>query len=361
MSNSLLKSRFFFFLSTYIQLLGILWQTNLFYKTINYRLYFCFIIASLHETVTEPSPLVTIQRTLRNLDRRILYERRQRELINQGLSDVKQTVENVVMNQKDMNETLKLEGRLRMDIAKQLSTERNCCLPIQGTIENITKHQGGIEQSLRTVNISVARNMPNEERRFVKLRSDLKIIKIRQRNLITSLKEEVRLRKATAKKINDERVHRRILEQHVGNIARQYRTLAGIVVKDEIQLRNLTTLVQGLANNMTVRYRSSHNWVLQPNKNDKTFTRSNNVTVKVTTLPTPQPVLQTHQSALASYCNFSKGIGVCGGKYTKWFYDQSTGLCKMFLYSGCAGNKNRFSTKKACEATCSRKGKRFSN
>ena len=64
------------------------------------------------------------------------------------------------------------------------------------------------------------------ERRFVNLRSDLKIINIRQRNLITSLKEEVRLRKAIAKNINDERVHRRILQQKVGNIARQYRTLA---------------------------------------------------------------------------------------------------------------------------------------
>ena len=95
-----------------------------------------FHIASLHETVTEPSPLATTQRKLRNLDRRILYERTQRELINQGLSDVKETVENVVRNQKDMNETLKLEGRLRMDIAKQLSTERNCCLPSQGAIEN---------------------------------------------------------------------------------------------------------------------------------------------------------------------------------------------------------------------------------
>ena len=246
-----------------------------------------------------------------------------------------------------------------MDIAKQLSTERKCCLPIQGTIENITKHQGGIEQSLRTVNISVARNMPNEERRFVKLRSDLKIIKIRQRNLITSLKEEVRLRKATAKKINDERVHRRILQQKVGNIARQYRTLAGIV-KDAMQLRNLTTVVQGLTNNMTVRYRTAHNWVSQPNKNHKTFTRPNNVTVKVTTLrdftATAQPVLQTHHSILASYCNFSKGIGLCRGKHTQWFYDQSSGLCKMFLYSGCRGNNNRFSTKKACEATCSRKG-----
>ncbi|XP_033248938.1 chymotrypsin inhibitor SCI-III-like [Drosophila miranda] len=48
----------------------------------------------------------------------------------------------------------------------------------------------------------------------------------------------------------------------------------------------------------------------------------------------------------------SAHFGYCSG-YTKGFtYYPETNECKMFIYGRCAGNKNRFKDKAACEAKC---------
>ena len=35
-----------------------------------------------------------------------------------------------------------------------------------------------------------------------------------------------------------------------------------------------------------------------------------------------------------------------------WYYDEYTGKCTAFAYSGCDGNANRFDTEEQCERQC---------
>ncbi|KAK2191742.1 hypothetical protein NP493_46g01054 [Ridgeia piscesae] len=51
-------------------------------------------------------------------------------------------------------------------------------------------------------------------------------------------------------------------------------------------------------------------------------------------------------------CNQPKKIGQCRGHFPRWFYDHADGACKQFVYGGCQGNDNRFSSKEACEQRC---------
>uniref|UniRef100_A0A8C6LNP8 BPTI/Kunitz inhibitor domain-containing protein n=1 Tax=Nothobranchius furzeri TaxID=105023 RepID=A0A8C6LNP8_NOTFU len=51
-------------------------------------------------------------------------------------------------------------------------------------------------------------------------------------------------------------------------------------------------------------------------------------------------------------CLLNRNSGQCR-KYTiKWFYDSKQSRCFRFRYGGCGGNRNRFSTQRECEATC---------
>ena len=47
--------------------------------------------------------------------------------------------------------------------------------------------------------------------------------------------------------------------------------------------------------------------------------------------------------------------GPCRGTYIRYFYDQTVGECREFNYTGCKGNKNRFSSLEACENSCRHK------
>ncbi|XP_073485701.1 carboxypeptidase inhibitor SmCI-like [Aquarana catesbeiana] len=42
----------------------------------------------------------------------------------------------------------------------------------------------------------------------------------------------------------------------------------------------------------------------------------------------------------------------CKGYIPRYYYDKETGTCKSFIYGGCGGNENNFTTKEKCEATC---------
>eukprot|EP00106_Octopus_bimaculoides_P008128 XP_014775570.1 PREDICTED: papilin-like [Octopus bimaculoides] len=53
-------------------------------------------------------------------------------------------------------------------------------------------------------------------------------------------------------------------------------------------------------------------------------------------------------------CHFAKKIGSCKGAIPSWHYDMPVGQCRKFLYGGCEGNKNRFTTKYECEAICNK-------
>lgn len=54
-------------------------------------------------------------------------------------------------------------------------------------------------------------------------------------------------------------------------------------------------------------------------------------------------------------CSQPKEPGPCRGLYPRFYYDQKEGMCQEFNYTGCQGNKNRFSTIEACQNTCQHK------
>ncbi|XP_077523990.1 amblin-like [Amblyomma americanum] len=51
-------------------------------------------------------------------------------------------------------------------------------------------------------------------------------------------------------------------------------------------------------------------------------------------------------------CWRGKAVGSCGKKIPSWYYDFWSGKCKGFLYSGCGGNPNRFSSEVECQRWC---------
>lgn len=44
--------------------------------------------------------------------------------------------------------------------------------------------------------------------------------------------------------------------------------------------------------------------------------------------------------------------GHCENGLTKWHYNSEAKECQAFMYSGCGGNGNRFSSKAECENLC---------
>jgi hypothetical protein len=47
--------------------------------------------------------------------------------------------------------------------------------------------------------------------------------------------------------------------------------------------------------------------------------------------------------------------GPCLGAHARWYYNEETGECDSFLYGGCHGNRNRFTSQWDCEAACRHK------
>lgn len=45
--------------------------------------------------------------------------------------------------------------------------------------------------------------------------------------------------------------------------------------------------------------------------------------------------------------------GSCNLGITKWYFNKNLGECHVFMYSGCGGNGNRFSSKAECQHLCS--------
>jgi len=51
-------------------------------------------------------------------------------------------------------------------------------------------------------------------------------------------------------------------------------------------------------------------------------------------------------------CNSEVKIGSCRSRLEKYYYDQQSGTCKLFLYSGCQGGENMFDTISQCVQSC---------
>nr|XP_020764134.1 tissue factor pathway inhibitor isoform X3 [Odocoileus virginianus texanus] len=53
-----------------------------------------------------------------------------------------------------------------------------------------------------------------------------------------------------------------------------------------------------------------------------------------------------------SWCLTAADRGPCQANVTRFYYNSVIGKCRPFNYSGCGGNENNFTTKKACLRAC---------
>ncbi|MFH4974442.1 hypothetical protein AB6A40_001151 [Gnathostoma spinigerum] len=51
-------------------------------------------------------------------------------------------------------------------------------------------------------------------------------------------------------------------------------------------------------------------------------------------------------------CSLERDSGPCTDPLTQWYFDSNDMECKLFTYGGCRGNKNRFDTRRQCERRC---------
>ncbi|KPJ10062.1 Papilin, partial [Papilio machaon] len=56
-------------------------------------------------------------------------------------------------------------------------------------------------------------------------------------------------------------------------------------------------------------------------------------------------------------CELPMEEGPCAGSFARWSFDQKTRRCFQFVWGGCAGNGNRFTSEAACMQRCSPPGK----
>lgn len=51
-------------------------------------------------------------------------------------------------------------------------------------------------------------------------------------------------------------------------------------------------------------------------------------------------------------CKLPQSTGSCHNSIRSYYYDVETQSCKLFFYSGCFGNANRFNSREDCENLC---------
>ncbi|PSN47564.1 hypothetical protein C0J52_19332 [Blattella germanica] len=65
-----------------------------------------------------------------------------------------------------------------------------------------------------------------------------------------------------------------------------------------------------------------------------------------------QDICEADCPARIEWCFLPDDHGPCSDSMAKWFYDSRDGVCKQFLYGGCQGNQNKFTTREECEQHC---------
>lgn len=46
------------------------------------------------------------------------------------------------------------------------------------------------------------------------------------------------------------------------------------------------------------------------------------------------------------------GVKICHAYFVKYYFNNATKTCQTFVYGGCGGNANRFSSEQSCLDTC---------
>ncbi|XP_019964655.2 low-density lipoprotein receptor-related protein 11 isoform X2 [Paralichthys olivaceus] len=78
-----------------------------------------------------------------------------------------------------------------------------------------------------------------------------------------------------------------------------------------------------------------------------------------TKIAPPQSPSQQGTSVSQDPCAAAPVVGPCKGTFPRWYYDQSAGECKHFLYGGCQGNHNNFLQESDCVGECIQKSPAF--
>ncbi|XP_016391094.1 tissue factor pathway inhibitor-like isoform X2 [Sinocyclocheilus rhinocerous] len=82
-------------------------------------------------------------------------------------------------------------------------------------------------------------------------------------------------------------------------------------------------------------------------------------TVKVIPSNKKGPVDPNSPKSFEETCAAPSDSGPCRAAFQKFYFEPSTQSCKRFIYGGCQGNLNRYSSEEECMAACSGKDGRF--
>lgn len=55
---------------------------------------------------------------------------------------------------------------------------------------------------------------------------------------------------------------------------------------------------------------------------------------------------------MAERCSEPMSEGSCSDYILLWYFHVQSGECRPFVYGGCGGNRNRFSSKQECQSWC---------
>ena len=72
--------------------------------------------------------------------------------------------------------------------------------------------------------------------------------------------------------------------------------------------------------------------------------------------PTLPPGLGPRMGSENEICSLPKEVGNCKMAVSRWYFDIGTEDCESFIYGGCQGNENRFSSEEECRDACVKNG-----
>ena len=64
------------------------------------------------------------------------------------------------------------------------------------------------------------------------------------------------------------------------------------------------------------------------------------------------PATNSNAKSREDRCNLPSEMGWCRALFEMWYFDVNSGDCETFIYSGCQGNDNRFSSEEECRDVC---------
>ena len=68
--------------------------------------------------------------------------------------------------------------------------------------------------------------------------------------------------------------------------------------------------------------------------------------------PSDAEIIAAFNTDVLSMCFSPADSGPCKGNFLRWYYDDVLNGCRTFLYGGCRGNANRYSTEEECIQAC---------